>query len=91
MSLFALNNEFQRSIYRAWEDFSGDSRVQAQPGREAVESRKQESVLDLGKQREGLAQSRPRNAVELGMPSGPGFLQHDAQAWGRFLDSKSKG
>jgi len=91
MSLFALNNEFQRSIYSVWEEFSGRSRVRAKPDPEAVESSSHQSVLRLGNQREGFVQSRSQNAITFRVAGESEFMQHDAKAWGRFLDGKSKG
>jgi len=90
MSLFALNNEFQRSIYSVWEDFSGHSRAQANPDPEMVEIRSDRSVLCLGNQREGFVQSRIQNSNTLRVAGESEFLQYDAKAWGCFLDSKRK-
>ena len=90
MSLFALNHEFQRSIYSAWEDFSGHSRAQAEPDPEVVESRSHQSFLRLRNQREASLQSRTQNSITSRVGGESEFMQHDAKAWGRFLDSKGK-
>jgi len=90
MSLFALNHEFQRSIYSAWEDFSGHSRAQAALDPEGVESRSDLSVLRLGNQREGLVRSRTQDSITYRVADESELMQHDAKAWGSFLDSKRK-
>ena len=89
MSLFALNYEYQRSIYRAWEDFSDNSQAQAEPDPQAVESWSHRSVRRLGDQQEGFVQHRTQNTNAVRVAGESEFMQHDAKAWGRFLDSKS--
>ena len=90
MSLFALSNEYQRSSYRSWEDFSDHPQVQAESDPEAVENRSHRSVLRLDNQREGAALSRTQKSMAFRAAGESEFLQHDAKAWGRFLDSKRR-
>jgi len=88
MSLFALNNEFQRSIYRAWEDFSDDSRARARPDAAGGESGRPQSFRRPGNQAGGFVQGAAQHPITLREASESAFLQHDAKAWRRFLDSK---
>ena len=90
MSLFALNHEFQRSIHSAWEEFSGHSPEKAQHNHQAAGSRSYQSVPRPVNQRERFVQSRTLNSITSRAAGKSEFMQHDAKAWGRFLDSKSK-
>jgi hypothetical protein len=90
MSLFALNHEFQRSIYSAWKEFSASPNEQAELDPQAVESRSHQSVPRPGNQREGFVPNRTRNVIKSRVADESTFMQHDAKAWGRFLDSKTR-
>lgn len=90
MSLFALNYEYQRSIDRIWEDFSALSRAQPEPAPEEVESKRYQSILNLGNQGEVFEQNETQNAITPQVVGGFELMQCDAKAWGRFLDSKRK-
>jgi len=90
MSLFALNYEYQRSIDRIWEDFPALSRAQTEPAPEEVESKRHQSVLNLGSQGEVFVQNKTQNAITPQVVCGSELMQCDAKAWGRFLDSKRK-
>jgi len=89
MSLFALNHEYQRSFDRIWEEFSAHSRAQSEPAApEQVERKSRHSLLNSGYQGEVRLQHESAD-----MPQGTGepeWIQHDAKAWGHFLDSKRK-
>jgi len=91
MSLFALNNEFQRSIYSVWEEFSGHSRAHAKVMPEKAKDEDLNSVLMFGNPQQGSTQTEIPRAISFREAHGSAFLQHDIKAWGRFLDSKRTG
>ena len=88
MSLCALRREYQRSIDKIFEDYSVQSRAQAEPYLEEVESNQHRSVINLHNRRERYVQRKTQNTTTPPVTDGYEYIHHDIKAWACFLDSK---